>query len=123
MLRFSKEPREVVREDFPKIPGAFVSWQPYTFYSLVNLRDQVLHNVFSQDECDKLIAVSESMGYTEDAPVSLDRHIRQNENCVWIADSEMTRVAFERCLPYLPNGTTEKNVPVGLNGRRPTKHK
>lgn len=101
------------------------SWQPFVFKPcrsllLVNVCPQVLHNVFSPDECDKLIAVSESMGYTEDAPVSLDRHIRQNENCVWIADSEMTRIAFERCLPFLPNGTTEKNVPVGLNGRRPT---
>ena len=78
---------------------------------------KVLHNVFSDEECDQLIAASEAMGYTEDAPVSLGRHIRKNENCVWIADAEMTREAFQRCLPFLPNGSADKG-PVGLNARR-----
>ena len=77
----------------------------------------MLHNVFSDEECDQLIAASEAMGYTEDAPVSLGRHIRKNENCVWIADAEMTKEAFQRCLPFLPNGSADKG-PVGLNARR-----
>lgn len=79
-------------------------------------RAKVLHNVFSDEECDQLIAASEAMGYLEDAPVSLGRHIRQNENCVWIADAEMTQEAFQRCLPFLPNGSKGKG-PVGLNAR------
>merc|ERR1712125_278704 len=53
----------VVRQDFPDIPGAFL-----------------LHNVLTDDECDQIIAATEAMGYTEDAPVSLGRHIRKNEN-------------------------------------------
>lgn len=78
----------------------------------------MLHNVFSDEECDQLVAASEAMGYTEDAPVSLGRHIRQNENCVWIADTEMTEEAFQRCLPFLPNGTSKEKGPIGLNARR-----
>eukprot|EP00434_Breviolum_minutum_P004471 symbB.v1.2.003942.t1/scaffold210.1/size302740/33 len=40
---------------------------------LVQFKDRgldgvVLHNVFSDEECDQLIAASEAMGYTEDAP-------------------------------------------------------
>ena len=79
---------------------------------------EVLHNVFSDEECEQLVAASEAMGYTEDAPVSLGRHIRQNENCVWIADTEMTEEAFQRCLPFLPNGTSKEKGPIGLNARR-----
>ena len=73
----------------------------------------MLHNVFSDEECDQLVAASEAMGYTEDAPVSLGRHIRQNENCVWIADTEMTEEAFQRCLAFLPNGTSKEKGPIG----------
>ncbi|CAL1132136.1 unnamed protein product [Cladocopium goreaui] len=79
--------------------------------------NKVLHNVFSDEECDQLVAASEAMGYTEDAPVSLGRHIRQNENCVWIADTEMTEEAFQRCLAFLPNGTSKEKGPIGLNAR------
>lgn len=78
----------------------------------------MLHNVFSDEECDQLVAASEAMGYTEDAPVSLGRHIRQNENCVWIADTEMTEEAFQRCLAFLPNGTSKEKGPIGLNAKR-----
>lgn len=56
------------------------------------------------------------MGYTEDAPVSLGRQIRRNENCVWVADPEMNEIAFERCRFFLPNGT-DRGPPVGLNAR------
>jgi len=53
--------------------------------------------VYSAEECRQIVAASEAMGYTEDAPVSLARNIRHNENCVWVADEEMTAVGFQRC--------------------------
>ena len=62
----------VQRTDVPEVPGAFV-----------------LSNVLTTVECDQLRDISEAMGYTEDAPVSLARHIRRNENCVWIADDSI----------------------------------
>jgi len=75
----------VSRLDYPNIPGAFL-----------------LHNVLTPQECDELLRFSEAMGYTEDAPVSLGRHIRQNENCVWIADPAMNDGIFGRIRAYLP---------------------
>lgn len=90
---------EVWREDFPEIPGAFL-----------------LHNVLSDAECDQMLAMSEAMGYTEDAPVSLGRHIRQNENCVWIAEPGMNDTLYQRCLPHLP-ADIAGGSPAGINMR------
>ena len=43
------------------------------------------------------------MGYTPDAPVSLRRDIRHNDNWVWIKDAEtLNDKIFERCRKYLP---------------------
>lgn len=62
-----------VRVDIPQVPGAFL-----------------LQNLVTPSECAALIRLSEAMGYTEDAPVSLGRDVRHNENCVWIADDSLT---------------------------------
>jgi hypothetical protein len=40
-----------------------------------------LQNLLSREECQRLVQMSNAMGYTEDAPVSLGRRVRQNENC------------------------------------------
>ena len=66
----------------PGVPGAFL-----------------LRNLLSPAECRAMISMSEAMGYTEDAPVSLGRNIRHNENCVWIADN--TLLGGFRTLPIL----------------------
>lgn len=55
----------VRKTDVPDVPGAFV-----------------LSNVLTPVECEQLIALSETMGYTSDAPVSLGRDIRQSEPCL-----------------------------------------
>lgn len=101
LIRFTGEDRKeaVWREDIESVPGAFL-----------------LHNVLTDEECDQIIAASEAMGYTEDAPVSLGRHIRHNENCVWIADDELTGVPFNRCQSHFPPKVAA-GVPVGLNAR------
>ncbi|KAJ8602873.1 hypothetical protein CTAYLR_010630 [Chrysophaeum taylorii] len=62
----------------------------------------VLHNVLTASECEAIVATSEAMGYTEDAPVSLGRNVRQNENCVWIVAPATNDKIFERARPLLP---------------------
>ena len=56
------------------------------------------------------------MGYSEDAPVSLARDVRQNENCVWIADEALNDAIFERARACLPAGVDGGPL-VGLNRR------
>eukprot|EP00392_Amoebophrya_sp_AT5.2_P018047 g18502.t1 len=74
------------REDVSGAPGVFL-----------------LSNVLTEDECDQIVALSEQMGYCPDAPVSLSREIRQNDNCVWLADEQsLNKVVFDRCKHLLP---------------------
>eukprot|EP01047_Picozoa_sp_COSAG01_P000824 COSAG01_NODE_16_length_40091_cov_15.728646_37_plen_336_part_00 len=82
-----------------RVPGAFL-----------------LHNALSPEECQQLIAISEAMGYTEDAPVSLGRHIRQNENVVWIADDSLWRPLYNRVAPLLDAEVSGRHL-AGLNQR------
>jgi hypothetical protein len=56
----------------------------------------LLPSVLTSGECAQLMVAVESMGFTEDAPVSLGRHIRHNENHVWIADESLVDPIFAR---------------------------
>lgn len=89
----------VERTDVPGVPGAFV-----------------LSNVLTCAECDQLRNLSEAMGYTEDAPVSLGRRIRRNENCVWIADDSLWRPVWSRVVSHMPPRIAGGG-PAGLNQR------
>ena len=63
----------------------------------------LVSDVLSGAECDAIVGLSEAMGYTEDAPVSLGRDVRRNENCVWIADERtLNGVVYARAAPLLP---------------------
>jgi len=94
----------VKRSDVPGVPGAFV-----------------LSNVLSEAECDAIAALSDAMGYTEDAPVSLGRRIRRNENCVIIADDSMWRPIWQRVRPFMPASVEHSmgacQTALGLNQR------
>ena len=94
----------VERSDVPGVPGAFV-----------------LSNVLTETECDSISALSEAMGYTEDAPVSLGRRIRRNENCVIIADETLWQPIWERVRTHMPPSVDHPmgtcRAPVGLNQR------
>ena len=72
IIKFSDDHGPIEKTYVPNVPGAFV-----------------LSNVLTPLECEQIMQLSEKMGYTEDAPVSLGRNIRQNENCVWIADDSL----------------------------------
>jgi len=99
IIQLERHPKTVVRQDFAELPGVFL-----------------LHNVLTPQECEQIIAASEAMGYTEDAPVSLGRHIRQNENCVWIADNELLDTIYGR-FSYLLTTEPDGSAPLGLNAR------
>ena len=73
------------RVDVPEVPGAFV-----------------VVDALTPRECEQILAVSEAMGYTEDAPVSLGRDIRQNESCTWIADHTVLDPIYERVRGLMP---------------------
>lgn len=81
----------------------------------------VIHNLLSPAECRRMIALSNQMGYTLDAPVSLGRQIRQNENCVWIMDDHVNRQVFARIQYLLPKRIAHQGHvmqgPLGLNRR------
>ena len=94
----------IKRTDVPGVPGAFV-----------------LSNVLTDAECDAIGNLSEAMGYTEDAPVSLGRHIRRNENCVIIADDTLWEPIWKRVKSHMPKSVDHPagscKSPVGLNQR------
>jgi hypothetical protein len=87
------------RYDVPNVPGAFV-----------------ITDALTPHECEQMLAVSEAMGYAEDAPVSLGRDIRHNESCTWIADDTVRDPIFERVRRLLPPEVAGGAV-AGLNGR------
>jgi hypothetical protein len=53
-------------------------------------------NVLSEEECLVFIHAAETMGYTEDAAVSLGRNVRHNMNLNWIVDSYTEKVLWSR---------------------------
>lgn len=95
----SAESPAATRVDAEGVPGGFV-----------------LSGVLTPAECDDLVRFAETVGYTEDAPVSLARNIRQNENCVWLADDQLNDGIFERCKKLLPQQVEGCEL-CGLNAR------
>ena len=76
----SRDSGSVARIDLPEVPGAFQ-----------------LQGVLSVAECSQLVAISERMGYQADAPVSLGRNIRHNDNVNWIVDDAIVDTLWSRC--------------------------
>eukprot|EP00908_Phaeocystis_cordata_P010881 Transcript_21730.p2 GENE.Transcript_21730~~Transcript_21730.p2 ORF type:complete len:295 (-),score=72.70 Transcript_21730:1528-2412(-) len=99
IVRWSESYGPVVRTGVPGVRGAFV-----------------LSHVLTTEECDQILKLSQSMGYTEDAPVSLGRNIRRNENCVWLADDSLWQPIWRRAAPHMPP-RVEGGRPAGLNQR------
>ncbi|WP_299588659.1 2OG-Fe(II) oxygenase [uncultured Microbulbifer sp.] len=95
-------PSLIQRREVVGVPGAF----------------QLL-NVFSNDECQRLIEITENIGYLPDAAVSLPREVRHNDNLTWVVDAVSERLIWERCSPLMqdPSHYFEGRQPVGLNQR------
>jgi len=70
----------LIRQDIAEVPGAF----------------QVL-NLLNAEECARLVALTEALGYLEDAAVSLPRAIRHNHGATWVADDTTMDLLWRRC--------------------------
>ena len=76
-----------------------------------------IFGVLTPDECRQIIDLTEEMGYREDAPVSLGRDVRFNENVVWFPDNVTLNTIYQRMLPHLPKTMDGGRPPAGLNAR------
>ncbi len=92
----------VERREIDAVPGAF----------------QLL-KVLSADECRHLRELSESLGYLEDAAVSLPRSIRHNDSFTWVVDDETSDIIWQRCrsLLYDDSEYNAGKAVRGLNAR------
>ena len=79
-LQLSSQPSTPVeRQEVPNVPGAF----------------QLL-NVLSPEECHRILHTVNSLGFTEDAAVSLPRSVRHNSNLNWVVDDETAEMIWQR---------------------------
>ncbi|MGI1998711.1 oxidoreductase [Shewanella frigidimarina] len=95
-------PSNVSKKPLTDVPGAF----------------QLL-NVLSADECQRLISVSETMGFLPDAAVSLPRNVRHNDSLTWVVDNTTERLIWERIAGVMTDdlGIFEGKAALGLNNR------
>jgi len=78
-----------------------------------------LFNVLTRDECQRLISVSETMGFLADAAVSLPRSVRHNDSLTWVVDNVTERLIWDRIKPLMTDdsGIFEGKAALGLNNR------
>lgn len=92
--------RRVERIGIPQVPGAF----------------QLL-DVLSAHECDRLVELSDALGYHDDAPVSLPRSVRHNNNFNWVVDESVDGPIWDRCKDFVEASSYTGLNPLGLNAR------
>ena len=92
----------VTRRDIDAVPGAF----------------QLL-NLLTADECARLVELSESIGYLEDAAVSLPRSVRHNDSFTWVADDQTNAIVWNRCAAFMRDDDpcNAGKQALGLNAR------
>ena len=98
----SRETSAVSRREIPEVPGAY----------------QLL-NVFSREECDRLIELTENLGYLKDAAVSLPREVRHNDNVTWVVDEATDRLIWQRVRDAVADNLDlfGNKQPLGINRR------
>ena len=62
------------------------------------------------------MAISDTLGYHHDAPVSLPHHVRHNTNVNWVVDESIDGPIWERCRPLLTERVAGAPA-LGLNAR------
>ncbi len=98
---FDESPAAAIEcKDLSEVPGAFH-----------------LLNVLSVEECDRFVQISEALGYHGDAPVSLSRSIRHNNNFNWIVDESVDGPIWDRCRGSFGVSDFDGQHPLGLNAR------
>lgn len=86
------------REEVQDVPGCFL-----------------IRNVLSRRECDQIIKLTETLGFTEDG-LNARWLGRRNENCLWLVDDQLCVSLFERCKLFFPSVVAGGAV-CGLNCR------
>jgi hypothetical protein len=80
-----------------------------------------LLNILTKEECMAMVDTFDDLGFTDDAAVSLPKHIRHNTNLVWIADNSTLEALWDQRLKYHfwepHQDQFMGRKPVGLNGR------
>lgn len=100
-VSFDESPVAAIeRKDLSEVPGAFH-----------------LLNVLSVEECDRFMQISEALGYHDDAPVSLSRRVRHNDNFNWIVDESVDGPIWDRCRSFFAPSLFDGRHPLGLNAR------
>jgi predicted 2-oxoglutarate/Fe(II)-dependent dioxygenase YbiX len=76
-------------------------------------------NVLSDTECQSLVEITESLGYQQDAAVSLPRSVRHNDSVTWIVDDLTSEIIWQRCseLLSLNSHLFFHKKALGLNNR------
>ncbi|WP_462175528.1 2OG-Fe(II) oxygenase family protein [Pseudoalteromonas gelatinilytica] len=94
--------REVERVEVPEVPGAYK-----------------LLNVLSAEEVKKMIELSESLGYLQDAAVSLPREVRHNDNVTIVVDDKTENILWDRVADAVNNNLEifGGKKPLGINTR------
>ncbi len=90
---------QVSRVNLPQVPGGF----------------QLL-NVLTSQEADRLVALSEMLGYHEDSPVSLPHQIRHNENFNWVVSQAIDTTLWQRS-GHLVTEQWQGQTAQGINAR------
>ena len=84
LIRFDEAGPPVERIDLPDLPGVFQ-----------------LHNVLSLEECEQFRLIVDTLGFHDDAPVSLPHSVRHMRNLNWLVDESICATLFSRCQPQL----------------------
>ena len=94
----------------PQVKKQTVAGVPGTFQLL---------NVLSESECSRFIGLTEALGYLPDAPVSLGRDIRHNDNVTWVVDEAIDETIWRRVQPAFENlgAAYQGRIALGLNAR------
>jgi predicted 2-oxoglutarate/Fe(II)-dependent dioxygenase YbiX len=101
-LSDSYDVNNIARRELSEVPGAF----------------QLL-NVLSKQECERLVSISEQLGFLSDAAVSLPRSVRHNDSLTWIVDEQTDGTIWQRIAHLMDDrqaifGGSEA---LGLNAR------
>jgi predicted 2-oxoglutarate/Fe(II)-dependent dioxygenase YbiX len=90
------------RIDIDQVPGAFH-----------------LLGILTLAECQRMIDLTESLGYLQDAAVSLPRSVRHNHNATWVVDALTGDIIWQRCQPLMSDdkGIFSGKKALGINAR------
>ncbi|MBE04249.1 MAG: hypothetical protein CMD67_03820 [Gammaproteobacteria bacterium] len=78
----------------------------------------LVENLLLPHEADKVIEITELLGYRDDAPgIVTAPGLRLNKSVHWLADENTIRVLFERLKPHLPQSLNGHKIASSLSQR------